>query len=119
MKIKILNEKPLRYMSYPITHDMIEIPDEEAKLLFSGRPCMLVDGHIVIDDEEEKKDGYKALKDTLRKQREKECFPYVNRGSIWYTRLTEEQYDEVNLWYQKWLDVTETLVAPEKPEWLK
>ena len=119
MKIKILNVKPLRYMTFPITKDMIEIPDDEAVLLFSGRPVKWEDGHVVIDEEQEAKDGYRVLKEQLRKQREVECFPFVNRGSVWYTRLTEEQYDEINLWYQAWLNVTETLEAPKKPEWLK
>lgn len=119
MKIKILNIRPLRYMTYPITDDMVEITEEEALLLFSARPLMYEDGHIVIDAEEEAKDGYKALKMNLRKRRETECFTYINRGSVWYTRLTEEQYDELNLWYQRWLEVTDTLEVPERPTWLK
>jgi len=31
--------------------------------------------------------------------------------------LTEEQIQEYNEWRQAWLDVTETKVKPEKPEW--
>ena len=47
-----------------------------------------------------------------------ECFPIVNRGIVWYNTLTSEQKEELNNWYQAWLDVTETLEIPQKPTWL-
>lgn len=55
----------------------------------------------------------------LRRQREKECFSYINRGSLWYNTLTESQKSEFQEWYADWLNVTNTFVAPKKPEWLK
>ena len=55
----------------------------------------------------------------LRQLREKECYIYVNRGEAWYKRLTNEQKVEFDNWYQAWLDVTETLETPVKPEWLR
>lgn len=58
-------------------------------------------------------------KQRLRNLREKECFALVNRGELWYKRLTEEQKAELDVWYQAWLDVTQTLEIPVKPEWLK
>lgn len=58
-------------------------------------------------------------KERLRQLREKECFALVNRGELWYKRLTEEQKAELDVWYQAWLDVTETLEIPIKPDWLK
>ena len=57
-------------------------------------------------------------KQMLRQLREEECYPYINRGELWYSRLTEEQKAEFNKWYQDWLDVTKTLVIPTKPSWL-
>ena len=54
----------------------------------------------------------------LRSQREKVCFPYINRGYLWYSKLSDEQKDELDIWYQAWLDVTNTKIAPEIPEWL-
>lgn len=54
----------------------------------------------------------------LRLQREKACFPYVNRGSLWYNKLTDTQKEELEAWYQAWLDVTETKFVPTAPEWL-
>ncbi len=53
-----------------------------------------------------------------RKKREEVCFPIINRGEPWYSRLTAEQKAELDEWYQNWLDVTDTLVIPDKPEWL-
>lgn len=54
----------------------------------------------------------------LRRQREYECFPYINRGSLWYNTLTESQKSEFQEWYASWLNVTNTFIAPKKPEWL-
>jgi hypothetical protein len=55
----------------------------------------------------------------FRKLREKECFPIVNRGKLWYNCLTDEQLTELRDWYFAWLDVTETKVIPKKPKWLE
>lgn len=55
----------------------------------------------------------------LRKRRELECFSIVNRGKLWYDCLTIEQIHELRKWYFAWLNVTETLTIPVKPEWLK
>ena len=55
----------------------------------------------------------------FRRQREKECFPIINRGQLWYENLTTQQYNEIQIWYKAWLDVTETLIPPTKPIWLK
>ena len=54
----------------------------------------------------------------LRRRREIECFPIVNRGNLWYDRLTEDQINELKEWYHAWLDVTDTLIVPEIPGWI-
>lgn len=54
----------------------------------------------------------------LRAQRETECFPVINRGKLWYDRLTPEQEQELDAWYNAWLSVTETKVAPVAPSWI-
>ena len=56
--------------------------------------------------------------DVLRKKREEICFQIINRGKLWYDSLSSEQYQELKDWYKKWLDVTETNIIPETPEWL-
>ena len=61
------------------------------------------------------------LNDTemLRGYRNEVCFTIINRGKIWYDTLTEEQIEELRIWYNAWLDVTNTNIIPEKPEWLR
>lgn len=54
----------------------------------------------------------------VRLRRERECFPIINRGQLWYDGLTEQQKAELKAWYTDWLNVTQTLVVPKKPEWL-
>lgn len=54
----------------------------------------------------------------LRENRSKKCFNVLDRGQVWYNTLTDEQRQELQEWYQAWLDVTDTLVEPETPEWL-
>lgn len=54
----------------------------------------------------------------LRNERERICFPVINRGAAWYARLTPEQNAELQAWYDAWLNVTETKVKPETPSWI-
>ena len=54
----------------------------------------------------------------LRMRRELECFLIINRGKLWYNKLSEAQIVELGKWYQAWLDVTRTQVLPKKPKWL-
>jgi len=56
--------------------------------------------------------------DMLRGYRNEVCFTVINRGKLWYDTLTEEQVEELRLWYNEWLDVTNTKVIPTKPKWL-
>ena len=119
MRIKVLNEKPLEYITFPESYDMIYISDDEERLLLSGRPVKLENGRVVIDEEEEELSNYEALKTQLRERREVECFSYVNRGWVWSKQLTKEQREELEDWYIRWLKVTETFKIPNKPEWLK
>ena len=66
---------------------------------------------VIVKDENEK--------ELLRVRRLKECFPIINRGDMWYSTLSEEQKIELGVWYQEWLDVTETKIVPNMPSWLK
>ena len=58
------------------------------------------------------------IKENLRERREKECFPVINRGKLWYDCLTPLQLGELKSWYWAWLNVTDTCVIPTKPAWL-
>lgn len=57
-------------------------------------------------------------KEEIRRQREDQCFPYINRGTLWYESLTQDQRTQLRQWYQAWLDAPETMTIPEAPEWL-
>lgn len=64
-------------------------------------------------------------KEELRKQRETDCYYYINRNYIisgksvsWYDTLTTEQQKIVDAWVQAWRDVTTTLTVPQKPEFI-
>lgn len=55
----------------------------------------------------------------LRNAREIICFTIINRGKLWYDKLTKSQLNELNIWYHEWLDVTQTKQIPKKPSWIK
>lgn len=55
----------------------------------------------------------------IRARRVTECFPIVNRGALWYDKLTEEQRSELSVWYEAWLDAPATSIIPDMPTWLK
>ena len=57
-------------------------------------------------------------KEDLRKRRETECFSVINRGQLWYEGVSLVQLLELRSWYKSWLNVTETMVVPDKPSWL-
>lgn len=56
--------------------------------------------------------------DDIRERRKYECFPIINRGQLWYNKLTEAQKSELDAWYQAWLDAPQTLTEPPFPAWL-
>ena len=70
-----------------------------------------------LTDEAQAKYAEQEL-NALRARRQRECFTITDRGQFWYNSLTETQKTELQIWYQAWLDVTDTKIVPEKPEWL-
>lgn len=54
----------------------------------------------------------------LRARRAAECFPIVNRGALWYDKLTEQQRSELSAWYEAWLDAPATGEAPVLLSWV-
>ena len=90
--------------------------DEEALNLHCYR---WEDGDAVLD--EDKLVAIKAERQAteIRARRADECFALINRGSLWYDRLTPEQTAELDEWYQSWLDAPATGIIPEPLEWIK
>lgn len=68
--------------------------------------------------EQKIKDNLLAELQNIRTRREIECFSVINRGQLWYNKLTDDQKNELPEWYQQWLDAPETGVIPKKPSWL-
>lgn len=93
----------------------IEVSDETySKISFIPftKNWRYVDGDFVLEDLFDN--------DFLKLRRQKECFNIIdNRSQMWYNHLTQEQKNELDIWYQAWLDVTETHIIPVKPEWLE
>lgn len=104
-----LRQEPINYDEAIISLDTI--PED----LFSGK-YNLINGQIV--DVGYNEQGLNNLKIKIRAQRESECFKVVNRGTVWYNRLTGEQKAELDVWYDAWLEAPETLVIPDAPAWL-
>ena len=101
----------------------VEAPDDalaDCEHDFIQRGCyMLIDGVVVLDTK--KLDGQIAAERAaeIRARREVECFSIVNRGGLWYDRLSPEQRAELDAWYQAWLDAPQTSVVPDAPVWLE
>lgn len=118
MKVK-LNEQGY-ITDYALIGDLvdgIEIPDpEDLEHFFKNFKAYTIDGFNAEQSDEINKLEQQEL---YRHQREEECFPIINRGAMWYEMLTEEQKDELRTWYKAWLDVTDTMIIPERPIWLK
>ena len=98
----------------------IEVPEPSDVEHFEShfQSYLIRDGTLEYDEQQNTEIERKALCDDLRKRREAECFSYINRGQLWYDRLSEKQKAELQVWYSDWLKVTDTLTAPEKPSWL-
>lgn len=75
-------------------------------------------GQLTLDPIKLDELNNERLMDDLRHKRERNCFTYVNRGELWYSRLSKIQKEELSVWYQAWLDVTTTKIIPDKPDWL-
>ena len=74
---------------------------------------------LVYDGERAKALEIERNKDEIRFERQRVCFPVVNRGQFWYDTLTQNEKDEIREWYQKWLDAPETGIIPDDLDFIK
>lgn len=93
--------------------EIVDEPDIEAREAYDEYEDIRV---YIPYTSEELNDRRRAK---LRRRRETECFSMINRGQLWYDGLSAEQKTELDKWYKAWLDVTDTLTVPDKPEWLR
>lgn len=98
--------------------DTYELADEEYDVGFDGK--LYSASEMQSTDYLTRKAEYdkNANLSVIRAQRETECFSVINRGTLWYEKLTAEQKNELSVWYQNWLDAPQTGIIPAKPEWL-
>ena len=48
-----------------------------------------------------------------------ECFSVINKRYLWYAKLSEQQFVELNEWYNIWLNVPQTRNVAVRPDGLK
>ena len=121
MEIKVIDGYITGFATVGGFPDGIEIEDGVLETLEQDKlTCYRYENGTIIFDEEKYNSKVKVEKlQELRARRELECFSIVNRGQAWYDLLSEDQRIELSNWYQAWLNVTETMVVPEKPLWIK
>ena len=95
-----------------------ELSEEEYEVGFDGRIYSATE--MLGAEYQARKAAYEEQQTliALRYRRSEECFPIVNRGALWYDKLTEEQKAELSEWYEAWLDAPQTGSAPDRPAWL-
>lgn len=113
-KIKIDDDGYLLSPTHQTWTREVEVSEEDYNKTLTipfDKDWRYVDGQLIL--EENMSDA------SLKHRRAKECFSIIdNRSQMWYNHLTAKQKEELEAWYQAWLDVTETKVIPVKPEWL-
>ena len=96
----------------------VDIPEGFFDNIRMSRCWRLIDGKLILDESKCELLEQESTKNYYRERRALECFPIINRGELWYKRLTDEQKKELDSWYKDWLDITETFQIPEMPEWI-
>lgn len=74
---------------------------------------------LVYDGEQAKVLQAERNKDGIRYERQRLCFPIINRGQLWYDTLYSYQKAALKDWYQAWLDAPETGIIPEDLDFIK
>lgn len=121
-KTTVINDEGIeetKEVFIPLPH-LIEITEEELAQIdpINGTKCFDLENDCVVDYDNTEYSKIHKLEE-LRAKRAVECFTIINRGQLWYDNLSDKQKEELKVWYTAWLKVTETLVEPTKPEWLK
>lgn len=101
--------------------DEVEVDDPEDLEFFEPNfeAFRVESGKLIYDEDKSKEIARIRTIENLTSRRISECFNVINRSQLWYNTLSEDQKAELQVWYQAWLDVTDTLVVPTKPDWLR
>lgn len=85
-------------------------------LIFFDKPILFDDNNNLITPFNMSENEIKA--NHLRVKRVPYCFDIINRGQVWYNTLTNQQKNELQTWYQDWLDAPNKLKEPKQLNWL-
>lgn len=96
----------------------VQEPADMEQFLHQFYAYRLQDRELVYNGNAYQKHLDEEVKAEYRQRRETECFSVINRGQLWYEGISIQQLLELRQWYKDWLEVTETMVVPEKPTWL-
>lgn len=96
----------------------VATPEDLETFIDSFRAYRYVNGQLVLDVTKMESISDNRVVNELRLKRERVCYPVINRGELWYNRLTADQKEDLDAWYQAWLDVTDTKIIPTSPKWL-
>ena len=121
--MKVLLDEQGYIQSYALIGEIvdgIEIPEPKDIAHFTQyfTAYKVRDGTAAFDSEQSALQEQERVKEDYRQRREIECFSVINRGQRWYEGISIQQLLELRQWYKAWLEVTETMVVPEKPTWL-
>ncbi|HEL1234607.1 TPA: DUF2977 domain-containing protein [Streptococcus equi subsp. zooepidemicus] len=97
----------------------INVPEDADHFCEHFQCYRLKAGILEYDAEQEAALADAEELDKIRLQRNRECFSVINRGQLWYDKLTDKQREELQQWYDDWLNATSTKKIPSKPSWLK
>ncbi len=78
----------------------------------------LIDGTLTLDTDRLAALQLADRQNAIRARRERECYPVINRGQLWYEGVSISRLVELRKWYKAWLDAPATLIIPDKPDWL-
>lgn len=99
--------------------ELVELTDDIENFITYYSAYQCIDNQLVLDTAKQEKLINEREKDIIRQQRKYQCFKKVDRSPMWYKSLTEEQQQELQSWYQAWLNAPDTGIIPETPIWLE
>lgn len=82
------------------------------------RAYRLLDGILTLDEDRLTSLQLADRQNAIRARRERECYPVINRGQLWYEGIGLARLAELRQWYKAWRDAPATLIVPDRPAWL-
>lgn len=102
------------------TCDYVEVKMREQDICDDLFYSIYENGKLRVDETWKQKAKEEQRLDVIRARREAECFAIVNRGAVWYTFAvnTDKRRQQLQAWYEAWLDAPQTGIIPVCPDWI-